>query len=439
MKKRKAIRIISLLAAAAVCLGGWGSWQRRRAAAAERTVRYQGEYAFAALCEAVDGMDAALQKSRYALSGPMTASLCAEAYARALSAGAALSSLSFPVQELEGTASFLATAGDYAAYLLRKTGGGEPLTGEERENIRSLGDAASLLSDNLRTLREDLRDGIVSAAAEEAADNGLPTLSDSFLEMEQEFPELPTLVYDGPFSTAAAEREPRMTRGAEEIDSDQAALVAAGFLGVRVNAVQVDGTVEGKIPAWRVRSGAYTVYVSRAGGYITEAISSRMPRRQGLTVEAALDRARQILAGRGYSAMTESYHIRQDAALTVTFCARQGNTVCYPDMVKVTVAMDDGTLLRYDAREYLTSHMLRELPRPETSAEKLRAELPEELEVLRSGLAVNPTPGGEEVFCREFVCRNEEEQHYLVYFNAVTGVQERILILLEDENGTLSL
>ena len=82
MKKRKAIRIISLLAAAALCLGGWGFWQQGRARQAERTVRYQGEYAFAALCEAVDGMDAALRKSRYALSGPMTASLCAEIYSR---------------------------------------------------------------------------------------------------------------------------------------------------------------------------------------------------------------------------------------------------------------------------------------------------------------------------------------------------------------------
>lgn len=437
MKKRKAIRIISLLAAAALCLGGWGSWQQRRARAAERTVRYQGEYAFAALCEAVDGMDAALRKSRYALSGPMAASLCAETYARALSAGAALSSLSFPVQELEGTAAFLATAGDYAAYLLRKTGGGEGLTEEERENIRALGDEASLLSDNLCALRADLRDGAVTAAAEVQTE--LPTLSDSFLEMEQEFPELPTLVYDGPFSAEAAKRTPRMTEGAEEIGQDEAALVAAGFLGVRTNSVQVDGAADGKIPAWRVRSGNYTVYVSRAGGFVTEAISSRVPRRQGLTVEAALDRAGQILTGRGYSAMIESYHILQDASLTVTFCAKQGNTICYPDMVKVTVAMDDGSLLRYDAREYLTSHMLRKLPRPEVSEKELRAELPEELQVLRTGFAVIPTPGGEEMFCREFVCRDGEDQHYLFYFNAVTGEQEKILILLEDENGTLSL
>ena len=38
----------------------------------------------------------------------------------------------------------------------------EKLTGEERENIRSLGDAASLLSDNLRTLREDLVEAVFS-------------------------------------------------------------------------------------------------------------------------------------------------------------------------------------------------------------------------------------------------------------------------------------
>ena len=30
-------------------------------------------------------------------------------------------------------------------------------------------------------------------------------------------------------------------------------------------------------------------------------------------------------------------------------------------------------------------------------------------------------------------------QHYLLYVNAATGVQERILILLEDDNGTLAI
>ena len=435
MRKRKAVRWISYLLAAAVALGAFAALESRWALRAERAARYQGEYAFSALCDAVSGMDAARRKTRYAFSPGMTAALCAEAYARALAASAALSSLPFSIQELEQTAGFLARTGDYAAWLLRKTGGGEDVTEEERENLRALGDAASLLADNLRQLREDRSagEGTDAALAE------LPPLSDSFLQMEQEFPELPSLVYDGPFSAAVAERVPRMTEGAEEIGEEAAALVAAGFLGMRSNQVRVEGAVDGKIPVWRVTAGDWSLSVSRRGGYVVQAISSRVPTRSVYSLEEGLEAARAALRSHDYRGMEESYHVAQGNKLTVTFIGRQGDAVCYPDMVKVTVAMDDGGLLRFDAEAYLTSHALRDLPAPEADPEAMRAMLPEGLNVLSERLAVIPTPGAEEIFCREFVCEDAEGQHWLVYFNAVTGAQERILILLEDESGTLSL
>ena len=436
MRKRKAVRWISYLLAAALALGAFAAGANRRAVRAERAARYQGEHAFAALCDAVSGMDAALRKSRWSVSPGMTASLCAEIYARSLSASAALTALPFPIQELEQTASFLSKTGDYTAWLLRKTGGGEDVTEEERENLRALGDAAALLSDNLCQLRLDMAEG---DSEEGSVAAGLPALSDSFLQMEQEFPELPALVYDGPFSSAAAERVPRMTQGAEEIAEEAASLVAAGFLGMRSNQVHVEGAVDGKIPVWRVSAGDYTLSVSRKGGYVVRAISSRVPTRSVYSVEEALEQARAILRGHDYPNMEESYHIAQGNELTVTFCARQGETICYPDMVKVTVARDNGELLRFDAEAYLTSHARRELPAPAADPAELRARLPEGLAVLSERLAVIPTPGAEEIFCREFICEDGEGQHYLVYFNAVTGEQERILILLEDESGTLSL
>ena len=436
MRKRKAIRWISYLLAAALGLGAFAALESRRAAAAEREARYRGEYAFSALCDAVSGMDAALKKSRYSVSPGMTAALCAETYARALSASAALTSLPFSIQELENTASFLARTGDYAAWLLRRTGGGEDVSQEERENLRRLGEAASLLSENLRQLQADRQAGEEEAAEKAAA---LPALSDSFLQMEQEFPELPSLVYDGPFSSAVAERTPRMTEGAEEIGEEAASLVAAGFLGMRSNQVKVEGPVDGKIPVWRVSAGDYTLGVSRRGGYVVQAISSRIPTRSVYTVEEALEAARAILKSHDYRSMAESYHIQQGNELTVTFCAKQGETICYPDMVKVTVAMDNGELLRFDAEPYITSHARRELPTPSADPEEMRSRIPEGLAVVSEGLAVIPTPGAEEIFCREFVCQEEDGQHYLVYFNAVNGDQERILILLEDESGTLSL
>ena len=50
-----------------------------------------------------------------------------------------------------------------------------------------------------------------------------------------------------------------------------------------------------------------------------------------------------------------------------------------------------------------------------------------------------PSVRTKEPFCRELVCATEGGRHYLLYFNAVTGAQKLILILLEDETGTLAL
>ncbi len=65
--------------------------------------------------------------------------------------------------------------------------------------------------------------------------------------------------------------------------------------------------------------------------------------------------------------------------------------------------------------------------------------IPEDLTVLGHQMALIPSPGGEEKFCHEFLCRADNEQKYLIYVNAVTGAEERILILLEDELGALTI
>ena len=158
-----------------------------------------------------------------------------------------------------------------------------------------------------------------------------------------------------------------------------------------------------------------------------------------ITVDAALEKAAEFLAAHGCRGMKESYHILKDHVLTVTYCAEQNGVMCYPDMVKLAVAMDTGEMLRFDAEAYLTSHAERDLPEPAVSEEDARAMAGEGLTVQSEKLAVIPTSGAEEIYCRELICETEDGRHYLLYVNAMTGAQEKILILLEDESGTLAL
>ena len=182
-----------------------------------------------------------------------------------------------------------------------------------------------------------------------------------------------------------------------------------------------------------------TLSVSRKGGYVVRALSQRAPVRSAITVDAALEKAAEFLAAHGCRDMKESYHILKDHVLTVTYCAEQNGVMCYPDMVKLAVAMDTGEMLRFDAEAYLTSHAERNLPEPAVSEEDARAMAGEGLTVQSEKLAVIPTSGAEEIYCRELICETEDGRHYLLYVNAMTGAQEKILILLEDESGTLAL
>ena len=44
-----------------------------------------------------------------------------------------------------------------------------------------------------------------------------------------------------------------------------------------------------------------------------------------------------------------------------------------------------------------------------------------------------------ETLCWEFSCEGEDDDQVLVYINAENGMEEEILILLEDETAVLSM
>jgi germination protein YpeB len=196
---------------------------------------------------------------------------------------------------------------------------------------------------------------------------------------------------------------------------------------------------EGKIPCRRFCTDRYCVTVSNKGGEVLEAICSRRPESAGLSVEKGVAAARRLLAGWGYESMAESYHLIQDNVLIVNFAWEQDGIVFYPDLVKVGIALDDGSLMSFDAVGYVASHCERELPAVLLSAEQAKKQVGGELEILSEGLAVIPSGGEYETLCYEFKCADQEGRHYIFYVNAATGQQEKILILLEDESGSLTL
>ena len=151
-------------------------------------------------------------------------------------------------------------------------------------------------------------------------------------------------------------------------------------------------------------------------------------------VEKGLD----FLSSAGFTNMTASYHTVYEGICTINFISRENAVSAYPDLIKVGVALDDGSIVRLDTAGYAMNHHKREPAAPAFSLEQARTTVPDSLSVLRENLCYIPTTGYQEVLCWEFVCKTAENNHALLYVNCENGQTENLLLLIEDENGTLT-
>lgn len=450
MMRKTVIFTISLLLIAVVTLGVFAYGSYKRAEILENTAAMNYQHAFSELRTGLSEMDTALQKSIYVRGAEAESAVCAEIFSKAMTAQMALGVLPFSTQELEQTAGFISRVGDYAFAMTRQAANGG-LTDEQRESLRSLSDTATLLSQNVSQMQADMSDGLLTmdellqseARLDELEDEQLPQrLSDGMKQMESEFPETPSLIYDGPFSEHLKQQSPKMLENRDSVSQAEGRKIAADFLGTAEGRVYPNGACEGTMPAWyysaRVQDNEFTLAVSKQGGEVIGFVGSREPGGGDLSTEQCVENARRFLERRGFSDVAESYYIRQGNVVTVNFAFEQDGVICYPDLIKVGVAADTGGVCSYEARGYLNCHHERELPEPAVSEEQALEMVAPELEVTGSRLALIPT-NTDEKLCYEFVCRTEDEREYIVYVNAVSGEQEKVLILLEDENGSLTV
>ncbi len=448
LSRRGKIRAVSYLAAAFLAVMGFACTQYAAARQYETYAALSSAHAFAELSAAVDGIDATLQKSLCATSPSMISSLSTELFGKAMLAQMAIGQLPYANVELEQTAAFLAKVGDYAHALSPAAVAAGGYSQEQRAALAALSEAAGTLSQQLIALEGDISGGTVqledvSAAARRLSgeETGLVAGGSSFQQVESDFPEVPTLIYDGPFSDHIAQQSPVMLASAPEVTQAQALDAAVAFTGLNAQVFQSAVQTEGRIPSYLftgvVDGGELTVEVTRQGGYVIQVFSSRAVPTAQLNMDQALEKAAALLAAQGLSDMRESYFINDDNVLTVNYAAVEDGVICYPDLVKVSVALDNGRIVGYEAEGYLSNHRARALSAPAVGQNEVSSNIPSGFSLLSVQRVIIPSAGKNEVDCYELKCEDAAGRHYIIYRNTATGNDEKILILLEDESGTL--
>ena len=290
----------------------------------------------------------------------MLSALCTQIYGKAAAAQMALGELPYSNVELEQTAAFLARTGDYAAALSRSVIESGGCTQEQRTALEGLSQAASALSAQVAELQVQLLTG--GAGLEDAAraesllsrqTEGSGRVSGyAYQSMEADFPEVPSLIYDGPFSEHLEGRSPKMLEGRTEVAQDEARLAAARFLDLRPEIFTLAATTEGSLPSYTftavVDGGELSVQVARqgrSGGGGAQLTLPRRPRplprtRPWSRPRPSWSREATRTCGRPTSSS------RAGPSPSTSPRSRTASSATPPDLVKVSIALDTGKITR---------------------------------------------------------------------------------------------
>ena len=442
--KRGLIRLWSISAAAVTALSVRNYQLMMRSEAAQRSVNNSYNAAMEELAGSCENLSNGLEKSLYAGSGKVQQSLAEDICKEASNAKAALLRLPVGQIDLENTNKFLSQVGNYSLALSKKLDRGEALTGEEYSSISKLCGYSKDLSDRLWEIEGEIAGGELTFEQAEGMmmDDEPPHVTEGFTDFESSFDDYPKLIYDGPFSDNILEQMPRMTEHAEEVSRFYCLQRAAMALNLNPADLSQDiSEVGGKMPAWRFsdKDGGVFCEVTKQGGYISYFLNMRNVDASKIGKKTALEKAEEYLDYLGILSMDVTYYEIQNNVMTVNFCYDDLGKRVYTDLVKVSVAMDNGEILGYDAKGFLTNHYKRKYSEKLCSVLRAREEVSPRLKILSDRMAVIPTDGGGEVLCYEYTCRAGSGRKVLVYINAETAEEEQVLLLEENENGTLTV
>lgn len=456
-----------------LALGLWAGYTWRLQAANRELallVEAERQRNFYALVGRMDNLYTLLGKGLVTGSMPRNMLYLSEVHRHADAAVAHLTGLPLPGPITGATGKFLTQVGDFAQAVARQESTGAAMTAAERSTLAELHQQAAALNNALQGVALQLSAAggrwlgpqpvgvagllqVIRPAGKPTAEPQSPMnmLPGGLEPLTAAWEQTPALVYDGPFSDHVARRQPALT--GPELTREQAESRMRRYLpdAQRWQVVEV-AEGNGSIPTWTFRlapgpgislpqdvSGpTVAVEVARQGGHLVRLLNGRIPGTASLGLAEARARARAYLEAAGFANMEPSFGEVADGAATIQYVYRQGEILVYPDQVKVTVALDTGEVVGVDAAGYSMSHRARAWPAPRLSSEEAQEALPDDLDVEQVRLAVIPDAAGTgEMVAHEFRVRRGADT-YLVYVNAETGAEERILQLIETETASLA-
>lgn len=241
--------------------------------------------------------------------------------------------------------------------------------------------------------------------------------------------EYPSVIFDGPFSDGQEESTPETDRKEISIEEARKHLSDMGL------DLEYEAEINGTVPAYLFKKGTLSAQITKKGGLLLMLVDARTPNRSELTLSEAEKKATEFLEKAGYTSFKTVWREYYSNMAVYNFAPVLDETVVYPDLIKVEIALDDGSVSGFEGKNYVMNSFERALPDPQISLSDARLKLKEGFSVEREGLCIIPKDN-REYLCYEFFGTFSGMQ-FFIYISAETGEEKACFRLIKTEAGQM--
>ena len=432
-------RVLTAVLGVALCLSlaanAYLSAANRRVSAQLGAQRQQ---ALADVVSAMADIEVNLKKLMIASGASQSVSLLGETALLARHVETGLSQLPMRYEGASDAMKFVGQVGQYALALAARLSDGSMLSNEDERQLAGMLGACQALNAHLVSVGERIYTEPVEAVSAIDGD-GAMSWAEEAIAGESAI-EYPSLIFDGPFSDARTQGQPKGLTG-ERVTREMAREAAARYAGVDVSRVRDAADSGGQFEAFgftaQTDAGALSVQITGMGAHLLWMMPEQAAYMERLSEEECLRCAQEYLIQTGFGEMEPCFVQRYDGMVVANFAAVQDGVLLYPDQVKLQVSMESGAVVGAECMQFLMNHTQRVGLVPTVSEQEAREALSVRLTGLSSRLCV--IPDGD----RERLCWGFEGSYagtvYWAFVDANTGEAAQILQVADTQDGELAL
>lgn len=395
----------------------------------------------------INNVEVDLAKLLVTSTPKMSAVTLADIWKQANLAKECLEQIPVGQNSMANASKYLTQVSDFSYTLMKQNISDIKLTEEEYEKLKHIYEDSSKLSSNMSDIYDDLNAGRIKwDELEKIGNEKLPDndISNSISEVGKTFQNYEGLIYDGAFSDHLLSSEPKFLSQKEISEDDAKKYIEEVILNdEKIEKIEFKGESNGKIELYNFdvtldSKQKRTISITKNDCKLYLMIGDKKVKEQNMSVDEAKKRGMEFLNKLGIDNMIETYYQKTENMIVINYAATQAGVILYPDLIKVKISLDDGKVYGVEAAGYIFNHTTRNNLKPSISQEKAKSILNSSLEIISSDMALIPTESNSEILTYEFKGKIDNRE-FLIYINADNAREEKVLLVIDNKNGVLTM